>query len=191
MKKYFYIIIASLIILLLLLIIVLLIYNNNINKKNSESDIIITTPGETISFELNGKIFPENYLDFQEKTKNKKIDYYKVYELIYNLVKGGEQLKKDTASMSEAELKKYFNNNIKLCYAKGIRTEKDFVQIVNMLRKVYSEGEVFYNNVKIISDANKENTHEIDIQYTNGKTIRLNFIIVNATKSEYKFIPVQ
>ena len=164
MKKYFYIIIASLIVLLLTLIIVLLVYNNKINKKNSETDIIITTPGETISFELNGKIFPEGYLEFQQKTKNKKIDYYKVYELIYELVKGGEQLKNDTASMSETELKNYYSNNVELCYAKGIRSEKDFVKIVNLLRLVYADGEVFYNNVKIVSDENKENTHIIDIQ---------------------------
>ena len=192
MKKYFYIIIASIIILLVTLIIVLLVYNNKISNNNTVVNGTGTVPGENMSFELNGKIFPEDYSEFQQKTKNKKIDYHRVYELIYNLVRGGEQLKKDTASMSEDDLKKYFNKNTELCYEKGIRTETDFVKIVNLLRLVYSgNGEVFYNNVKIIVDSNRENTYEIDIQYTNGKIIRLNFVIVNASKLEYKFVPIQ
>ena len=72
MKKYFYIIMTALIICLATLIVVLLIYVNNKNKVQPD-DVMITSPGEALSFELNYKIFPQDYLVFEQKTKSLKI----------------------------------------------------------------------------------------------------------------------
>ena len=69
MKKCFYIV-TVLMIINLLLIIYLIIYNSKLIENNEEPNEMITVPGEDLSFELNNKIFPKNYLDFERLSNN-------------------------------------------------------------------------------------------------------------------------
>ena len=189
MKKYFYLIMTLLIICLSILIVLLLVYVNNKSKVKPDEGMI-SSPGENLSFELNNKIFPQDYLTFESKTKNLKIDHDEIYKSLYRFVRNAEQLKNDTSKLSEKELKEYYNYNYKTMHLRGIRSEDDFVKIINSLRKIYSDSEVYYRNVKIIVNDKKENSYEIDIEYNNNKTIKLNLVIENAEKSIFKFVPI-
>lgn len=190
MKKYFYIIMTALIICLATLIVVLIIYVNNKNKVQPD-DVMITSPGESLSFELNYKIFPQDYLIFEQKTKSLKINHDEIYKSIYRFVKNGEQLKNDTLKMNTQQLKDYYNYNYKTLHLRGIRTEDDFVKTISLLRTIYSGDGVFYRNVKMITSDKKQNSYEIDIEYNNDKTIKFNLVIENAEKSIFKFVPIE
>ena len=189
MKKYFYLIMTLLIICLSILIVLLLVYVNNKSKVKPDEGMI-SSPGENLSFELNNKIFPQDYLTFESKTKNLKIDHDEIYKSLYRFVRNAEQLKNDTSKLSEKELKENYNYNYKTMHLRGIRSEDDFVKIINSLRKIYSDSEVYYRNVKIIVNDKKENSYEIDIEYNNNKTIKLNLVIENAEESIFKFVPI-
>ena len=72
MKKFFYIGCGVLIVIMIIIIILLL--NLGKNKNVEEDNEVITYPGEDMSFELNLKLFPKNYIEFESRTKKSGIN---------------------------------------------------------------------------------------------------------------------
>ena len=186
MKKSFYIIIAALIICLLSLIIVLLVYINS-NKKSTSNEEFITVPGKQLSFELNNKIFPQDYLEFQQKTKNLQLNYDDIYKAIYKFAKEGNRIYKYTVDLPDADLKKYYSNNLVELKLKGIQSADDFVKIVPSIREVFSGKDVYYSNVVIKVNDEAKKDYEIVIEYNNDKFITLG-LVIDTTAKTFKFV---
>lgn len=193
MKKCFYIV-TVLMIINLLLIIYLIIYNSKLIENNEEPNEMITVPGEDLSFELNNKIFPKNYLDFERLSNNTKVDKDEIYKALYVIIKNASTVYLDTVQMSAQEINEYYQNNKDQVVNKmGIFSEEDFIKIVSLLKNVYVGDNVYYRNIEILTETfNRDNgiTCEFDIEFNNNKIIKLKLVIDNYNSETFKFIPI-
>ncbi|MBR2786731.1 MAG: hypothetical protein IKD76_04480 [Clostridia bacterium] len=188
MKKYFYIICAILIILLSILFILLFNLKKQKNEEVKEEETAITVKGKDVSFELNGKIFPENYLNFQNDTRDLEIEYKQIYTELYKLVKNSEKLNSDTKKLSDGEIKKYYTQNKTEIKEMGILSETDFNNLIKLLKNIYIGNDIYYRNVEMLKKDNAK--YEIFIEYNNDKVIRLKLSNLEADTNVYGFIPV-
>ncbi len=188
MKKYFYIICALLIVFLSILFIILVNVKKTDNKE-TESETAISVKGEDLSFELNDKIFPQNYLRFQNDTNSADIDYKAIYKALYKLVRGAEKINNDTSNLNDNEIDAYYTKNTSIINEMGIVSESDFNNLVKILGSVYSGNEVFYRNVKLERNET-EGKYEVYIEYNNDKVVRLKMNNLGVENETVSFIPV-
>lgn len=188
MKKKIMIIIILLLIVNVIMLVALLNF-----KSSDPEDEMISTPGEQYSFELNGKIFPENYNEFELLASEANIDEDQIYETIYNIVKGIPNLN-DDLSENESVINNYYKSNEEyINNTLGIKNSENFVKLIKLVKKIYS-SDVNYTNVKLLTDDTFNHvegkiTCEFEIIYSNNKKITFQIIIKTNTGTTFEFIP--
>lgn len=186
MKKNLWIIIILLIINLIILG-SLLFYIFSKNKDN-KSDSMITTPGEIASFELNDKIYPENYMVFEKFIKNSKINKSDVYSAIYSIVKNLPEIYDNQKNINQYYSKKLnvINKQMK------INNVDDYKSLVENLKKKYSK-DTKYVTVKFLTESFR-GTNGINCEFVvvldNKKELKFKFVADSYNTTSFKIIPI-
>ena len=156
-----------------ILISIFLIFNKQNNSKNIDNNVVSTK-----SIELNGKIMPENHYKFEEKLNDKETAkelYGDIYYLVKNLYRLYENSSKKDLQTNYKENKESYVGLYKLS------TLDDYQNLIKQCRIIYSEGNVYYDTVKILMDEYKQDNQEIicvfEVIFKNDKSLKIKFSI--------------
>lgn len=174
MKK-FRIFLYIIIIINILISLLLIVNKQKVNKNISINDNAVSTK----SIELNGKIMPENHYAFENKINDKE-GAKELYSDIYYLVKNLYKLYESSEKLGSNTLEKNYEDN-KEAFIKlyNLNTSKDYINLIQQCKKIYSDGIVYYDTIKILMEEYKEiSGHyicEFEVVLKNNKSFKIKF----------------
>lgn len=170
--------------IIILLIINIILFIFLLTYKNKDENITLngTTKEETTSIEFDSKIKPENFQKFEEMYSG-KVDTEYIYGRIYNLVTKLYIVHNECQSNASEDLVAYYNNNkTKLNYDYSIKTQEDFISLINTLNKIYkNDNKAYYKTVKMDLDTYKDGEKNIECElivvFNTSDELKLNMLI--------------
>lgn len=182
------------IILILAINILLLIYlikykpTSSLNTNQIEvGQLINENLDEKTSIVFNNKLFPANYIEFENKY-NGVVNVDDIYLRLNTLTKYINDISNMEELKLEETMNKYYESNREyIKTATTINNINDFKNFTNKILKISNNGSVRYQNVYFILDDIDNNKYEINIKYSNNEVLEFNLNLDEKNKN-FKFI---
>lgn len=187
------ILLICIIVINIILLIGLAVYNANKNSDNNGTSSVEYT---TTSIEINGKLLPENYSQF-EKVYNNEENSEKLYKALYDYVRSISKLNSKVKEMSAEELVKFYNENKKSITNRFyVSNAKEFTSLVENLKNAYKGEQYNHKTVILYPDTYKKYdtyvTCNIDIVLNNDSVLKYQVKIEDSNDSvKISIIPVK
>lgn len=174
MKKIRIVIVIIIIINILISIYLGIISFYKNNQNNGTESVIFSTS----SIEINKKVLPENYKEFELLCNNGQA-CDKLYKNLYEYVRYIQKLNDKTRNLDNSQLTEFYNENKTSIENRFfISTIDEFLQLVKNCRLAYNDEVINYKTIIIYTDTFKSNNKYIECD--------MNIILNNGNSLKYK-----
>ncbi len=162
--------------------------------KNNEDNGTESVNFSTASIELNKKVLPENYKEFEQLCNNEQVSD-KLYKNLYDYVRYIQKLNDKTRHLDNSQLTEFYKENKTSIENRFfISTIDEFLQLVKNCRLAYNDEVINYKTIIIHTDTFKSNDEyiecDIKIILNNGNSLKYKLNINTTNDMKMYFRPI-